>query len=184
MFGFIYIVKKSNTEWTFGWQYIYYILHRTKTRLGIAISDPAVIQILNNTKAPYNIGTPSAQIAFDALSDAGIAKMEEYKNALIKQRGMLIEKLQTFPVPGIGRILGTNDANFIMVQILNERGKPCNERAEKVYKILAETRGVVVRFRGKEYGCTGCLRITVGTEEENKTLLSRLEQVLRDQVSA
>ncbi|KAL1927788.1 hypothetical protein VTP01DRAFT_3609 [Rhizomucor pusillus] len=153
-------------------------------RLGIAISDPAVIQILNNTKAPYNIGTPSAQIAFDALSEAGVAKMEEYKNALIKQRAVLIEKLQNFPVPGIGRILGTNDANFIMVQILNQKGEPCNERAEKVYKVLAETRDVVVRFRGKEYGCTGCLRITVGTEEENKALLTRLEEVLSTEVSA
>lgn len=152
--------------------------------MGIAISDPAVIQILNNTKAPYNIGTPSAQIAFDALSEAGVAKMEEYKNALIKQRAVLIEKLQNFPVPGIGRILGTNDANFIMVQILNQKGEPCNERAEKVYKVLAETRDVVVRFRGKEYGCTGCLRITVGTEEENKALLTRLEEVLSTEASA
>lgn len=148
-------------------------------RLGIAISHPDLIQILNNAKAPYNIGTPSAQIAYDALSEQGLAKMREYRASLIEQRTYLLDKLQHFPVPGVGRILGTNDANFIMVQILNaQTNEPCNVRAEKVYKLLAETKGVVVRFRGKEYGCTGCLRITVGTKEENEALLARLEEVL------
>ncbi|KAI9490826.1 histidinol-phosphate aminotransferase [Zychaea mexicana] len=149
-------------------------------RLGIAIANPDLIQILNNTKAPYNIGTPSAQIAYDALSPEGLAKMEEYKSRLLAQRNVLLEKLQNFPVAGVGKILGTNDSNFIMVQILNGQSEPCNVRADKVYKLLAETRDVVVRFRGKEYGCTGCLRITVGTEQENETLLAKLEEVLKE----
>jgi len=38
---------------------------------------------------------------------------------------------------------------------------------------------VVVRYRGSELGCQGCLRITVGTEEENKTVLAKLEKVLK-----
>ncbi|KAI8137498.1 histidinol-phosphate aminotransferase [Fennellomyces sp. T-0311] len=149
-------------------------------RLGIAIANPDLIQILNNTKAPYNIGTPSAQIAYDALSADGLAKMNEYKSRLLAQRDILLEKLQKFPIPGVGKVIGTNDANFLMAQIVNKDGEPCNVRAEKVYKLLAETRDVVVRFRGKEYGCTGCLRITVGTEDENKTLLARLEEVLKE----
>lgn len=147
-------------------------------RLGIALGHPDMIQILNNTKAPYNIGTPSAQIAYDALSEEGLAKMNEYRGRLISQRNMLERALKDFPVPGIGPILGTNDANFLLVQILNSQGQPCNVRSEKIYKMLAETKDVVVRFRGKEFGCTGCLRITVGTEEENKTLLEKLQEVL------
>ncbi|KAI8367692.1 histidinol-phosphate aminotransferase [Radiomyces spectabilis] len=147
-------------------------------RLGIAIGQPDLIQILNNTKAPYNIGTPSAQIAQEALSEAGLQKMYEYRSALIDQRNKLIDSLASFPVPGIGRILGGNDANFVLVQILNAENQPCNERSEKVYKLLAESKDVVVRFRGKEPGCTGCLRITVGTPEENATLLARLQEVL------
>ncbi|KAJ8660262.1 histidinol-phosphate transaminase [Lichtheimia ornata] len=149
-------------------------------RLGIAIADSALIQILNNTKAPYNIGTPSAQIAYDALSPEGLAKMNEYRSALIAQRNVLIQQFQNFKVPGLGRILGTNDANFVLLEILDKDGKPCNTRCEKIYKLMAESKDVVVRFRGKEYGCTGCLRITVGTEEENKTLVERLEEALNE----
>jgi histidinol-phosphate aminotransferase len=48
-----------------------------------------------------------------------------------------------------------------------------------VYKALAEENGVVVRYRGGEMGCQGCLRITVGTEEENEVVLSKLGDVLR-----
>ncbi|CDS07225.1 hypothetical protein LRAMOSA09748 [Lichtheimia ramosa] len=149
-------------------------------RLGIAIADSALIQILNNTKAPYNIGTPSAQIAYDALSPEGLAKMNEYRSALIAQRNDLIQQFQNFKVLGLGRILGTNDANFILLEILDKDGKPCNTRCEKIYKLMAESKDVVVRFRGKEYGCTGCLRITVGTEEENKILVERLTEALNE----
>lgn len=66
-----------------------------------------------------------------------------------------------------------------MIPVLNrETGKPDNVRSERIYTELAEKEGVVVRFRGKEYGCEGCLRITIGTEEENEHLLQRLKDVL------
>lgn len=57
-------------------------------------------------------------------------------------------------------------------------GKPDNIRSEGVYKELAEREGVVVRFRGREYGCEGCLRITVGSEEDNQFLVRKLRDVL------
>ena len=59
-------------------------------------------------------------------------------------------------------------------------GPPGNEAALQVYEALAESRGVVVRFRGKEYGCAGCLRITVGTAQEVTKFLAQLEAVLLD----
>ena len=62
----------------------------------------------------------------------------------------------------------------------DEGGRPSNETALVVYVRLAETKGVVVRFRGKEVGCLGCLRITVGTEEEVNTLLNTMQLVLAD----
>ena len=50
--------------------------------------------------------------------------------------------------------------------------------AKEVYYKLATQSGVVVRFRGNEIGCKGCLRITVGTVEENTTLISEFKKCL------
>ena len=81
---------------------------------------------------------------------------------------------------GLGTSIGGNHANFVLIPIL-EKGtdKPDSERAHKVYKALAEENGVVVRYRGSEPGCKGCLRITVGTDEENEIVLEKLEKVLK-----
>ncbi|KAK0193583.1 histidinol-phosphate aminotransferase [Armillaria mellea] len=130
-------------------------------RLGIAIAQPPLIQILSNTKAPYNISTPTAHLAFcrrDAIQN-------KYPHLL---RGL-----------NCSNRCG-NDANFIVVPVLTKDGtKPDNVRSQKVYKSLAEENGVVVRFRGNEPGCEGCLRITVGSEEENDVVVRKLTEVLR-----
>lgn len=67
-----------------------------------------------------------------------------------------------------------------MVPVLDKSGsgKADNARAQKVYKTLAEQEGVVVRFRGGEPGCAGCLRITIGTEQENRVVLGKLKELL------
>ncbi|KAI9251065.1 histidinol-phosphate aminotransferase [Sporodiniella umbellata] len=147
-------------------------------RLGIAIGHPDLIQILNNTKAPYNISSPSALIAKEALSEQGIQTMYTYRERLISQRGVLVENL--LALNGTGRVLGGNDANFVLVEILSKEGIPSNDRAVKVYTKMAEFLGVVVRFRGTEHGCEGCLRITVGTEEENVKAIHMLEKALKE----
>ncbi|KAI8371194.1 histidinol-phosphate aminotransferase [Choanephora cucurbitarum] len=146
-------------------------------RVGIAVGHPDLIQILNNTKAPYNIGTPSALLAAEALSEDGVQKMLEYRQRLIAQRGLMIDRLNG--MQEMGRILGGNDANFVLVEVLDKvTQKPSNDRAHKIYLMMAESLGVVVRFRGTEYGCDSCLRITVGTEEENEKMFAMLEKAL------
>jgi len=150
-------------------------------RLGIAIAHPSLIQILMNTKAPYNISTPTAHLAHLALSPASLFAMQTKVSTLISSRQHLLSALQSNSLTqlGLGKIIGGNDANFILVPVLNrETGKPDNTRSQKVYKTLAEHEGVVVRYRGGEAGCEGCLRITLGTEEENKYLLKKLEETL------
>jgi histidinol-phosphate aminotransferase len=103
---------------------------------------------------------------------------EEKVASIIAERERLIVELPK--IPGVGRFLGGFDANFLLVEMLDAEGRPSNEVALKVYEQLAETRGVVVRFRGKETGCNGCLRMTVGTEVENGVLLQRLREVLKE----
>lgn len=149
-------------------------------RLGIAYAQPAIIQVMNNTKAPYNISVPTAHLASLALSDVGLAKMRENVRTLIANRAWLLEHLVT--INGTGDVLGANDANFILIQILDkpktQGGKPDNARAGMVYKRMAEERGLVVRNRASDLGCAGCLRITVGTQDENKRCVDLIRQLL------
>jgi histidinol-phosphate aminotransferase len=98
---------------------------------------------------------------------------------LISSRAALISSLAPLARLGLAPPIGANNANFIVVPILDrEGGQPDNVRSQRVYKALAEENGVVIRFRGNEAGCEGCVRITIGTEEENAALVKRIEEVL------
>lgn len=150
-------------------------------RLGIALAQPPLIQVLSNTKAPYNISTPSAQLALAALSKEAVQNMRLKCQTLVESRKQLQKSLESLSVLGVGDVIGGNDANFLVVPILNKETRlPDNVRANALYTELAENKGVVVRFRGKEPGCEGCLRITIGTTEENEILLRQLQSTLND----
>jgi histidinol-phosphate aminotransferase len=97
-------------------------------------------------------------------------------DTLNKNRDALIQGLRE--IPAIGEILGGNHANFVLAQVLDESGRPSNTRAVEVYRTMAESRGVVVRYRGNEKGCEGCLRVTVGTEEECRQAVDQMKQLL------
>jgi histidinol-phosphate aminotransferase len=103
-------------------------------------------------------------------------------NTLLTSRTQLLSSLQSLQKPPfhLGEIIDANHANFVLIRVYDHagRGKPDSERAQKVYKILAEEKGVVVRYRGGEVGCEGCLRITVGTGRENEVLITKLTEVL------
>ncbi|KAI6121945.1 pyridoxal phosphate-dependent transferase [Pisolithus sp. B1] len=148
-------------------------------RLGLALAQPPLIQILTNTKAPYNVSTPTAQLALAALEQPSLATMREKITFLLDSRKELVQSLSGLGYLGLGPIIGGNDANFLVVPVVDKVTRiPDNGRSQRVYKVLAEENGVVVRYRGGEPGCAGCLRITVGTPEENKVLLQKLRSVL------
>lgn len=145
-------------------------------RLGAAFTSPPIARLLNNLKAPYNISTPTSSLAATALSQSGLSIMRTNRSAICTQRDRLIASLPS--IPGVGRLRGGTASNFLLYEMLNASGEPDNAVALAVYERLAENQGVVVRFRGKEFGCTGCLRITVGTEDEVTRFLAALERVL------
>jgi len=148
-------------------------------RLGIAIAQPPIIQILTNTKAPYNISTPTSILAMRALSPESTVLRQEKIDALISMRSTLTSDLASIAHLGLGAPIGAGHANFIIIPVLNkETKKPDSKRAHAIYKALAEEMGVVVRYRGGEVGCQGCLRITVGTPEENVVLIRKLRDAL------
>ena len=175
----------SLAEWVTEWPNLVVMQTLSKAfglagiRLGAAFTSPEIARILNSLKAPYNVSNPTSQIALAALEPENLAVKTENVRKIVQQRNRLIEELPR--IPGVGNFLGGFEANFLLVEMLDSpQGKPSSEVALKAYESLAETRGVVVRFRGKEHGCAGCLRITVGTEDECTRLLTELKSVLQN----
>ncbi|ENH73798.1 Histidinol-phosphate aminotransferase [Fusarium oxysporum f. sp. cubense race 1] len=147
-------------------------------RLGAAFTSPPIARLLNSLKAPYNISSPTSALASYAVSEKGLAIMRDHRARLLEQRDRLIKELPN--IPGVGRLRGGTESNFLLYEMLNTAGEPDNTVALAVYEKLAEGKGVVVRFRGKEHGCQGCLRITVGTDAEVTRFLESLKTTLAE----
>jgi histidinol-phosphate aminotransferase len=178
----------SLAEWVVEWPNLVVMQTLSKAfglagiRLGVAFSSPEICFLLNNMKAPYNISSPTSAIANRALEAKSLKVMQENRTKIIQQRARLLKEMPQ--IPGVGRFLGGTDSNFLLVEILDgEGGQPDNPTALWVYETMAGQRGVVVRFRGKEHGCAGCLRITVGTEKEVDRFLAELRFVLQEILS-
>ncbi|RYC58746.1 hypothetical protein CHU98_g7464 [Xylaria longipes] len=147
-------------------------------RLGSVFTSAPIARLLNNMKAPYNVPSPTSALAIYAFSADGLAVMRANRDKIVAQRDRLIRELPK--VKGVGRLRGGVESNFLLYELLNKDGQPDNVTALAVYERLAEDKGVVVRFRGKEHGCLGCLRITVGTETEVTRFLDSLERTLAE----
>ncbi|KAF2773270.1 histidinol-phosphate aminotransferase [Teratosphaeria nubilosa] len=174
----------SLAEWVAEWPNLVVMQTLSKAfglagiRLGAAFTSPEIARLLNSLKAPYNISNPTSQLAMQALHPTNLAVKHRNVERIVHQRDRMLAEMPR--IPGVGRFLGGRESNFLLVEMLDARGRASNEVALQVYERLAETRGVVVRFRGKELGCLGCLRVTVGTEGEVRRFLAELEAVLGD----
>jgi histidinol-phosphate aminotransferase len=174
----------SLAEWVTEWPNLVVLQTLSKAfglagiRLGAAFAAPPVARLLNNLKAPYNVSSPTTAIACQALGKEGLAVMRVNREKILVLRERLLRDLPK--VKGIGRFRGGTASNFLLVEILNRSGQPDNVTALAVYERLAEEKGVVVRFRGKEHGCLGCLRITVGTKEEVTRFLEAMAKVIQE----
>ena len=145
-------------------------------RLGVAFTSTLIAGLLNSLKAPYNISSTSSALASYCIGDKGLSVMRQNRQRMVTQRNRLLEELPK--ISGVGRMRGGTDGNFLLYEMLNAQGNPDSGVALSMFEKLAGIKGVVVRFRGKEHGCLGCLRITVGTEEEVTRLLGSLRKTL------
>jgi len=128
-------------------------------RLGMAFASTEIISVLNKIKYPYNINILTQKQALLALKNATTVK--EWVKNLLKERVVLIEGLKKLAF--VEHIYPT-DANFVLVKVAD---------ANAVYKYLVD-KSIIVRNRNSVSLCLGCVRITVGTAEENKILLEEL----------
>ena len=133
---------------------------RAGIRLGIAYGSEELVNVLNKIKPPYNINSLSIAEALNTLDNTG--EKERRVNEILESRSRLEKRLADFLF--VEKIF-PSDANFILVRVDN---------AEKIYNFLLEKR-IIVRNRSGATGCRNCLRITVGTEDENMLLISALE---------
>lgn len=176
----------SLAEWVTEWPNLVVMQTLSKAfglagiRLGTAFTSPEIAVLLKNLSAPYNISSPTSAIAQAALQPKSVAVMRSKREKILKQRDRMLQELPR--VPGIGRFLGGADSNFLLVEVLDKpremSGRPSNTTAMSLYESLAGEKGVVVRFRGKEEGCEGCLRITVGTADEVDRFLQETRKLL------
>jgi histidinol-phosphate aminotransferase len=128
-------------------------------RLGMAFASEGIISILNKVKPPYNINEPAQELALKALHE--VDQVNDMIRIIVHERERLAEALPQIPMV---QQVYPSDANFLLVKMTYARA---------VYEFLLG-RGIVVRDRSKTPGCEGCLRITVGTPDENQQLWNAL----------
>ncbi|MBY0436081.1 MAG: histidinol-phosphate transaminase [Cyclobacteriaceae bacterium] len=129
-------------------------------RLGMCFAHPEIIALLNKIKPPYNISGIAQREALAALQKNQSQK-EKWVTLIKEQR----EKLKTnLRKAGCVKKIFPSDANFLLVEVSD---------AKIIYQQLVQ-RGVIVRDRSNVILCDNCLRITVGTEEENTKLIQVL----------
>ena len=130
-------------------------------RLGMAFASPAIIELFNKVKYPYNINLLAQQRALEMLSDP--LKVERWVAQIKQERAHMVPAIAELP---ICRHIYPTAANFILVKVTD---------TDAIYQYLVE-RGIIVRNRNRVELCEGCLRITIGTPAENNELLSALRQ--------
>lgn len=131
-------------------------------RIGLAFANAAIIKLFNKVKPPYNISQIAQEAVLQALENKSVVDKNIAK--IIFERQKLIERLEKLPL--ITKIYPT-DANFILVKTSD---------ANFVYQHLLEQE-IVVRNRNNVELCEDCLRITIGTAEENDKLTEALKKL-------
>jgi histidinol-phosphate aminotransferase len=131
-------------------------------RLGMAFGSEEIIRILNKIKPPYNISGLTQETVLAAITDK--AKVDRMIREILAERDFLQSELEKL---SFVQKIHPSHANFLLVKIPN---------ATQVYDDLI-VKKVIVRNRAKVLLCEDCLRITVGTREENEILLLALKKI-------
>jgi histidinol-phosphate aminotransferase len=129
-------------------------------RVGCVLARADVIALLRRIQAPYPLPTPSIEAALVALGAQARQRTGAYVTLIRRERERVAQRLAGLPR---ARVL-PSDANFLCVRF---------EDGPAVYRHLL-TQGVVVRNVGAYRGLQNCLRISIGTPQENDRLLSAL----------
>lgn len=131
-------------------------------RVGLALASPEIIDLMNRVKPPYNVSTIAQKSVIDVLDSEPTVK--DWIVTTRDERLRLKNSLNALDV--VLRVY-RSDANFLLVKV---------DDANAIYEYLIEEK-IVVRNRNNVELCGGCLRITIGTPEENDRLLDALRSL-------
>ncbi|MBL7858406.1 MAG: histidinol-phosphate transaminase [Cyclobacteriaceae bacterium] len=131
-------------------------------RLGMCFASEAIISVLNKIKYPYNVNIQTQELALEALEH--VDRKNNWVTEIIEERKNLTEALAALPV--VKKIF-PSDGNFLLVRVQN---------APETYQYLMNN-NIIVRDRSKVALCNNCIRITIGTPEENRKLIQALKQL-------
>src|SRR3990172_7770095 len=129
-----------------------------------SLTNEEIVKILFKVKATYNINSLTRFAIGKALNNVKLKN--SYVKTIIEERENL--KKELLLLPGVSKVFDS-DANFLLIKCTN---------AKTILKKLAE-RKIIIRDRSSQPKLEGCLRISVGTKEENKILLNALKGILK-----
>lgn len=128
-------------------------------RMGMAFAREEIIDTFNKVKYPYNINYLSQRTAMQAFDKA--LDVSKWVNIIIQERGRMMAAFSMLP---ICKRVFHSDANFFLAEMTD---------ADAIYDSLVD-KGIIVRNRSRVTKCANCLRITIGTKNENNELLAAL----------
>ena len=132
-------------------------------RLGMAFATEQIIEVLSQIKYPYNINILTQQKGLELLSNEKLKA--EWVTVILRERDKMITNLKTYPFV---IMVYPTDANFVLVKVYDPRG---------IYQYLVDEK-IIVRDRSSIALCEGCLRISIGSPEENATLMEALDHLV------
>ncbi len=134
-------------------------------RVGWAVGRPELLDPIHRIRPPFNVNQPAQEAAVAALADeAHLKRNVELTVAGRRQLAQGLSRLGLEVVP--------SETNFVLARFPDEPGRDAEAANRFLFK-----EGIIVRWLPGQ-GLKDCLRITVGTEEENAAVIAALEAFL------
>jgi histidinol-phosphate aminotransferase len=131
-------------------------------RLGMCFAAEEIINILNKVKYPYNVNIRTQDLALDALENK--QKKDAWVKEIVSERDKMAKALSKLKI--VEKVF-PSDANFLLIRV---------QDAPATYHYLMDTK-IIVRDRSRVALCYNCIRITIGTPDENQRLIKALKKL-------
>ncbi|UEA16835.1 histidinol-phosphate transaminase [Pasteurella canis] len=133
-------------------------------RCGFTLANKELIDVLQKVIAPYPLPVPVADIAAQALQKDGLQMMQQRVQEILQNRTALEAELCTLPC--VENVFAS-DGNYVLVKFKD---------GQKVFQTLWE-QGIILRNQHSALMLENCIRITIGTAEENRQVIEAIRQI-------